>query len=794
MKENALIHKFVRDQLSQWPLAAASFRALKDVETREAEVNGLGVVMQHNPSRSRSTLAKTDKASVEARPCFLCRENRPPEQRFLPFEGRKGRKYEILLNPYPIFPAHLVVASASHEPQTIRNRYVDMLDLAHHFTDFTFFYNGPRCGASAPDHLHFQGAPRGLMPLEREADRLLDSIEASYGFTGVPYGEEEAGANPDGLEYLTSVQEAQVWHYKKFTRGVFLLRARTSKSMAKLFYRLLDCVPVPEGETEPMFNLLTWYKCRVSGSERPLGNTHGLAPFEYRAVVTLRAAHRPSLYFAEDPERIAISPGCADMAGLVIVPRCEDFVRLDAAILGRIFSEVSPDREAEETVVRRLTRRQKTVSVGIMSAGEISFEIISDGAGRRKVSYSGGKISYNGDLFDELYFDAPTPSSLFAEPSFILYDMPIGIGFHWERRLSRKFAGALRFIVGDGKVIAVNEIGVEDYLLSVISSEMRKDAPLEFLKAHAVISRSWLLSMVEARGKASAPDLPPMSLQDVVTGLDGRMHGEKRTAGDEYVKWFDRSDHRLFDVCADDHCQRYQGLEGETPANVRDAIDATWGLVLRYGDGLCDARFSKCCGGRTELFSTCWEDRDYPYLSSFPDTPAEGGEPFCASPDRRLLALVLNDYDLETADFYSWKTEYSREGLGKLIRERSGFDFGDILDLVPLDRGPSGRIWRLKIVGSKRTMVIGKELIIRKFLSTSHLKSSAFDLHWYGADGTEIPAAEAETSAWTRVVLEGHGWGHGVGLCQIGAAVMSSRGYGFREILEHYYPGARICR
>lgn len=796
MKENALIHKFVRDQLSQWPLAAANFRALKDVELREAEVGGLMVTMQHNPARSRSTLAKTDKSSVEARPCFLCMENRPAEQRFMPFEGRKGRKYEILVNPYPIFPAHLVVASAGHEPQTIRNRYVDMLDLAHHFTDFTFFYNGPRCGASAPDHLHFQGAPRGLMPLEREADRLLDSLESSGGFSGVPYGEETAGANPDGLEYLTSVQEAQIYHYKKFTRGIFLLRARTSKSMAKLFYRLLDCVPVPEGETEPMFNLLTWYKCRVSGTERPRGNTHGLAPFEYRAIVTLRSAHRPSLYFAEDPDRIAISPGCADMAGLVIVPRGEDFARLESSLLEKIFSEVSPDQEAEEAVVRRLTRRQRTVSVGVMSADEISFEIISDGAGRRKVSCSGGKISYNGDLFDELYFDACTPSSLFAEPSFILYDIPIGIGFHWERRLDRKFAGALKFIVGEGKVIAVNVIGVEDYLLSVISSEMRKDASLEFLKAHAVISRSWLLSMVESREKRVIPDLQPMRLQDVVTELDGRMYRKKRPADGEYVKWFDRSDHRLFDVCADDHCQRYQGLEGETPANVRGAIDATWGLVLRYGDELCDARFSKCCGGRTELFSTCWEDRDYPYLSSVPDTPADGGEPFCASPDRRLLALVLNDYDLETADFYTWRTEYSREYLGRLIRERSGFDFGDILAMVPLDRGPSGRIWRLKIVGSARTMVVGKELIIRKFLSTSHLKSSAFDLHWYGVDGEEIPAAEVEkgSSAWSRVVLEGHGWGHGVGLCQIGAAVMSSRGYGFREILEHYYPGARICR
>ncbi len=748
MKESRIIAKFISDQLSQWPLASANFRSLKSVQTRELEVGGLKVRLQHNPGRIRSTAAKVDAASLKARRCFLCAENRPPEQRSLRFEGRKGRKYEILLNPYPIFPSHLTIACASHTEQSIWKRYVDMMDLAHHYTDYTIFYNGPRCGASAPDHLHFQACPRGQMPLEAEIDRLLDMEDSK------------------DLEFLTSVQEAQLYRYRNFTRGVFVLRARTSKSMAKLFYRLLECARIPEGEKEPMFNLLTWYKCRTAGAERPAGNTHGLAPFEYRAIVLFRENHRPHHFFSEGPDHLTISPGCADMAGLFIIPGPEDYAKLDSKLLAEVLDEVSISKEGEEEIVWRLTRTQPEIQVGIMSGDEIAFEMISDGAGVQKVSYRDGKIDYNGTLYDELLFDSVTMSTLFAEPSFILYGVTIGVNFHWERKQTQKFAGSLKFIVDGDKVVAVNVIGVEDYLLSVISSEMKASATLEFLKAHAVISRSWVMSQIAHR---QSKRYHGTETQQTVTCRDGVV---------DIVKWFDHEDHTKFDVCADDHCQRYQGLSMAVGENVRKAIDQTWGEVLTSEGEICDARFSKCCGGIMEEFSACWEDKDYPYLRAIPDTPGNepGGKDFCNTSDEGILRQVLNDYDLETKDFYRWTTRYNRAVLAELITRRSGYEIGELRALTALERGKSGRITKLRIEGSRLTLNVGKELMIRKFLSESHLKSSAFDIRYEGDE----------------VILEGKGWGHGVGLCQIGAAVMSYNGYGYKEILLHYYPGTVI--
>jgi len=768
MREQDILDKFVRDQLSVWPLAAANFRALKDAQTRELPVGGLTVRIQHNPARIRSSAAKVDKASIEARSCFLCADARPKEQRTLKFEGRKGRKYDILVNPYPIFPGHLTIARDRHVDQSIWKCLTDMADLAHHYTGLTVFYNGPRCGASAPDHMHFQACPRGMLPLENAVDRQLDT-----------HGED--------LAFLTSVKEAQLFHYKKFTRGVFVLRARTSKSLAKLFYRLLDCVPTPEGETEPMFNLLMWYKS-LAGGRRPAGNTHGLAAFEYRAIVLLRGAHRSHHYFDEGPDHLTMSPGCADMAGLFIAPQAEDYAKLDSRLLTEMLSEVSVSPAIEKDVLWRLTRSQQTLQVGILSGKEIVFEIISDGAGPQKVSYQEGKINYNGVLYDELFFEASTPSTLFAEPTFILHDVVIGVDFHWERRQSQQFAGSLKFIIEKNQVVAVNVIGVEDYLLSVISSEMKATAGLEFLKAHAVISRSWVLAQIAHRAhptRSAGIDFKELNnVPALVTSLEQRREtvpagGE---AADETVieKWFDHSDHKHFDVCADDHCQRYQGLTLAIGKTVRQAIDQTWGEVLTSDGELCDARFSKCCGGRTELFSTCWEDKDEPYLVSLPDTPDHGdGDPFCDTQDETVLRQVLNDYDLETKDFYRWTEEYGVEELSALITRRSGIDIGTLTALEPLETGPSGRIKKLRIVGTKQTLTVGKELMIRKFLSESHLKSSAFTAT-FTPDG--------------KVRLDGRGWGHGVGLCQIGAAVMGSRGYSYREILSHYYPGAQLTR
>ena len=729
------IDKFIKDQLSVWPLAAENYRDLKKVSVKPLKVGGMDVVLQHNPCRTISSDAATDPSSIAARPCFLCPENRPAEQYNIEFEGRKGKMYRITLNPFPIFPRHLVISSFSHLPQAIWKRYQDMLDFVRENEDFTCFYNGPKSGASAPDHIHFQACPRRLMPLENRVESLLDS-----GGSG-------------SLEYLSGIREARLYHLKEYARGVFVICADTAKSQAKLFYRLLDCSPVKDGDSEPRINVISWHSAG-----------------EYRTIVIFRETHRSHHYFLEGPERIAMSPGCADMGGVFVAPRREDFERMDSALLERIVDEVTVPEEDEKGIIWRLTRDQKKLEVGIMSADEIVFEIISDGAGPQKVSFQDGRISYNGTLYDELFFDAQTESTMFSEPSFILYGVTIGVDFHWERKVTQKFAGTLKFIVDQGKVLAVNIVGIEDYLLSVISSEMKASAGLEFLKAHAVISRSWVMAQIARRGSPSRKDgaMAPVTKDDAVPG------------GREFIKWFDHEDHTRFDVCADDHCQRYQGLSMAVGETVRKAVDQTWGMVLTYDGRICDARFSKCCGGRMELFSTCWEDQDPPYLQSLPDTPGweEGADPFCDTDDKAILSQVLNDYDLETKDFFRWRTEYTRKELSELVNRRSGIDFGEIRDLVPVERGPSGRLKKLRVIGTNTSMVIGKELIIRKWLSESHLKSSAFSISWDG----------------DRLVLDGSGWGHGVGLCQIGAAVMGARGYRYDEILNHYYPGATLKR
>lgn len=688
------LDKFINDQLSVWPLAAANFRALKSARTRQLEVDGLLCTVQCNPRRILSSTADTTPQAIAARKCFLCADNRPAEQFHLKFEGRKGRMYNIQVNPYPIFPGHLVIVREEHIPQAIWHHFPDMLDFAMKYRDYTVFYNGPGSGASAPDHLHFQAVPRLSMPLERAVDAYLDKPG----------------------EVLASVKDATLYRYAGFAEGVFALKATTSKSMAKLFYRLLDCTDKVEGDIEPKFNLFAY--CRDG---------------EYRAFVTLRAAKRSHHYYSDGPDHLTISPGAADMAGFFVAPFEEDFEKVTSADLEEMLSEVSISREEREMIEWRLTRTQPKVSVGILSAKEIRFEIISDGAGPQKVIWQDGRIVYNGMIYDELYFDSITRSTLFAEASFILYDVVIGIDFHWQQKRTLKFAGGLKFIVEGDCITAVNCIGMENYLLSVISSEMKSSSSLELLKAHAVISRSWLLARMEERKSGGA------------------------------------APHREFDVCADDHCQRYQGLAMAVGESVRRAIDQTWGQVLRYRGTLCDTRYSKCCGGRTELYSTCWEDKDFPYLQSVEDR-------FCDCEHSEILPQVLNDYDMRTMDFHDWTVKYSREELSTLVHRRTGVDYGEILSLEPVERGPSGRIKYLRINGTKHSAVIGKELAIRRALSETHLKSSAFEVT---ADGDFF-------------VLRGRGWGHGVGLCQIGAAVMASEGYDYRQILSHYYVGAEV--
>ncbi len=761
MKKEHRIDSFINDQLSRWPLACGNFRALKNVIVKEMTINGLGVKVQFNPARIISSAARTDAASLNGRPCFLCPDNRPAEQIKKRFEGRKGKRYDILVNPYPIFPDHLVIALDRHSEQSIWKRYVDLLDLSKAYQQYVFFYNGPKCGASAPDHHHFQGAGKGLMPLESDVDMQIDIMDGKLS------GEDCI------LEYLASVQDADLYHYDRFTSGVFVIRAETAKSSAKLFYRLLDCAPMPDGDREPRFNLFTYH----TGEE-------------YRTIVVFRSKHRSRHYFSEGPDHLTMSPGCADMAGVFITPVKEDFDKLDERLLAEMVSEVSLPPADQDMIISRLTRTQPMLEVGIMSGREIEFEILSDGAGARKAMLREGKIEYDGALYDELYFGENTLSTMFAEPAFVLYGVTIGKNFHWERAENQKFAGALKIIVEKDRLTAVNVIGVEDYLVSVISSEMKSTASLEFLKAHSVISRSWVMSRLARRCDRTVMDTPRIdNVPALVTYLDGFVIGRKDgTPSDEYIKWYDQEQHRNYDVCADDHCQRYQGLTRAAGDNVRKAVDQTWGEVLMEGMELCDARFSKCCGGVTERFSSCWDDTDFGYLPALPDTPGHqaGEKSFCDTVDREVLSQVLNGYDLETEDFFHWTVRYGREELSGLIERRSGMKIGLVEELVPLERGESGRIWKLKVKGSEGEFTVGKELEIRRILSDTHLKSSAFDIEYVND--------ACSGDGFTDIVLHGRGWGHGVGLCQIGAAVMSSRGYGYRQILSHYYQGAEISR
>lgn len=802
------IEKFINDQLSIWPDAAAKYRALKNVQTRDVSVNGLTVTLQHNPDRIKSAVANVDAVSIKQRPCFLCEQNRPKIQHHITFEGRKGKNYFITVNPYPIFPDHLVISRDKHVPQSIWHRYVDMLDLAREFDGFTIFYNGPTSGASAPDHMHFQACPRGKMNLENELDSLMDRMD------GIKVPE----SLTEDIEYVSSVQDAHLFHYKHFIRGIFALEAKTNKSMAKLFYRLIDSAPIPDGEQEPMFNLFTYF-------------TQG----KYRAIVIFRSRLRSHHYFTEGNDHLTVSPGCADMAGLLIVPHKEDYEKITPQLLQEVYQEVSVNEEVEAEILWRLTRTQPKIEVGIMSSNEIVFEIISDGAGPQKVSYQEGKINYNGALYDELFFEARTMSTVFAEPTFILHDVTIGVNFHWERKVTQTFAGALKFIVENNKVCAINIVGVEDYLLSVISSEMKSSAKLEFLKAHAVISRSWVMSQIEHRRMAKGPSGKklfvttgnPDKINDIaslVTYLDSNMETGKVVNEDsakerEYIKWFDHDDHKKFDVCADDHCQRYQGLTMAAGDTVRRAIDETWGQLLVSDGHICDARFSKSCGGIMEKFSSCWDDKDYSYLvgkadasqcGEIPDLTIEENarkwitsspDAFCNTDDKEILGQVLNDYDLETKDFFRWKVRYDRAEVTKLIEERSGCKIGRLRALVPILRGVSGRLVKMEIVGDNESMIVGKELIIRRYLSESHLKSSAFVVDYFDSQDHIIPFESVEKAAKTdhpvdfdHIVITGAGWGHGVGLCQIGAAVMAYRGYTYKQILQHYYPGAEIIR
>lgn len=433
-----------------------------------------------------------------------------------------------------------------------------------------------------------------------------------------------------------------------------------------------------------------------------------------------------------------------------------------------------------------MKNQEPLLEVGIVSGIQINFHFLSPyviSGQKEKVKHYSGSYTANIEK-DQIVFEDQIFKTLEFEPvskdvaSFELFDVRIGINFHWERSEKQVFEGHLKFIIESGKITAVNRIPLESYLTSVISSEMSAKASAELLKAHAVISRSWLLSQMEQKGKNSVNN-------------PGFIENETKR-----IRWYDREDHHHYDVCADDHCQRYQGITKASTPQVREAIRATRGQVLfSPGDKeICDARFSKCCGGMLEEFQYCWENSPKPYLVGLVDVDKKvdltdlrieenarawilGNPPaFCNTSDKSVLQQVLNNYDQETADFYRWKVTYSKEAISKLVFERSGIDFGEIQEFIPIERGVSGRIVQLKIIGSKKSLIIGKELEIRRSLSTSHLYSSAF-------------VVEHTDGGFT---FHGAGWGHGVGLCQIGAAMMGEKGFQFTQILSHYYPNTEL--
>ena len=759
--EDSSISRFFNRQMEKWADARHRFRDLKHVETHQLSDQ---LKVQWNPARIVSTGAKIDKKTLGDRPCFLCDKNRPKEQ----ISKQIDERFLLLVNPFPILPVHFTIPARKHQPQSIYKNYGEMHRFLSLHSELMVFYNGPKCGASAPDHLHFQAGTSGILPLQANWQRLSRNL----------------------TDIISLNDDEKIALIHDFVVPAFVIISKSEDSDEALFHRLYKSMPVRGDETEPMMNIIAWRK----------GD-------EYISVVIPREKHRPEAYFAEGDAQMMVSPGALDMSGLIITPREEDFRKLTEESATAILQECGVSTDKMNSIVTKLKAskeaelqvgtsalysydKEPEVKVGIVSGQKIHFSLnkpyLAKGEtviGEQEVEFSEGGVLWNGNQYSSLTFH---PQS--ADASFSLNDVTIGVNFHWERKETQTFLGTLRFVVESDKICAINELPVEKYLESVISSEMSATSSLELLKAHAVISRSWLLAQMKKR-------------RDVAESGNNFFSFTKKE--DMLIRWYDREDHTIFDVCADDHCQRYQGITKETSPHVAEAIRQTKGQVLLDGDEICDARFSKCCGGVTEEFQYCWEDTPKNYLTAVRDialgiestlpnlTNEEEAEKwirfnppaFCNTQDKRILSQVLNDYDQETVDFYRWEVTLTQEKLQQLIADRLKMDLGSILDMKSVERGTSGRISKLQIIGTEKTFTIGKELEIRRTLSDSHLLSSAFIVDKYDIDEQGVPQ---------RFELIGAGWGHGVGLCQIGAAMMGEEGYLYDAILLHYYQGAEI--
>ncbi len=787
------IDAFFQKELQEWPEAAERYKALEEqtlsrpLPYREKSSNhqtiegekvssplpardrlgeGPTFIAQWNPARIVSTGAAIDKKSISERPCFLCDNNRPKEQHKLMTE----KHYQILVNPYPILPQHFTIPMRRHTPQSIYSSFGTLRRMAWNMPRHIVFYNGPLCGASCPDHMHLQAGSRGVAPLERDWTMYENKLRKLYPLTGEQTASMEEAGNVGS--------RCGLYLLEGYPCPVFVIRSMPAESDSILCQRVYKALPIVGDEAEPRLNIVCWRQAGTASR-----------PDEIVTLIFPRSKHRPDCYYAEGKDQLLVSPGALDMCGLIITPREQDFNALTAEKAADILREVTLSEEDLKPIIEELTDKQapqppsggetgeglpqkgdggpvvgrETVSVGIMKDTVIRFCINgtyqakgTEVTGEQTAEYTEGGIRWKDNVYRELTFRAMAGEG----GSFTLHNVTIGRSFHWERQESQTFSGTLKLVVDEDKIVAINILPVEDYLKSVISSEMKSSCSLEFLKASAVISRSWLYAQMQRRQEHAEQAAPFFSF----------VKGEG-----ESIRWYDREDHTIFDVCADDHCQRYQGITRQSDPRVAEAVDATRGQVLTFDGHICDTRFGKCCGGRTNEFQYCWENIQVPYLRSVAD-------PFCNTSDTRILRQVLNDYDLETHDFFEWTEELTQQEIHDRITEHLKADLGPILALEPVESGPGGHISKLRIVGQERSFVVGKELEIRRMLSTSTLKSSAFTVETKNVRGG-VPG---------RFILHGHGWGHGVGLCQIGAAVMGEQGYNYRQILRHYYTGARI--
>ena len=774
------VNRFFDEELRHWELAQKNYDALEaNVQQRSLSTGDIQLAVQWNPARIVSTGAKVDQQSIAARACFLCDENRPKEQHALMIRHH----YQVLVNPYPILPRHLTIPTRRHKPQNIWEHFGTMRHLAWNMPQHIVFYNGPLCGASCPDHMHLQAGSRGIVPIERDWKMYETQLEKLY-----PLTEDEAQQMQDSGN---NSQRCGLFLLNSYACPVFVIRSMPEETDSLLCQRLYRALPIHDDEIEPRMNLICW---REAGDESRSD--------EIITLIFPRKQHRPSCYYGEGNAQLLVSPGALDMGGLLITPREEDFQKLTPEWAVSILQEVTMTREDLKEVIEKITDKtpaaplaspegdtdalstdyktagatsgaaggassvSSTLTVGLLSAEAIRFTLngiyTAKGttlSGPQEVKIINGGLQWNDQVYRRLKF---TPDA--EDASFTLEDVTIGKDFHWERNEAQTFRGTLLLVVEEEKILCINELPVEQYLCSVISSEMSPHCSPEFLKASAVISRSWLYAQIRKRQQHTQ---------------SGQGFFAFKKTESELIRWRDREDHTSFDVCADDHCQRYQGITRQTSPAVEAAVKATEGMILTYDGEVCDARFSKCCGGRTETFESCWENEHHPYLESVED-------PFCNTSDPKIIQQVLNDYDQETTDFYRWTETLTQAEAQQFISQHLRMnDLGDILDLVPIERGPGERIIRLQIVGSQRSFIIGKELEIRCALSTTHLKSAAFTVERQDIDANGVPA---------RFILHGKGWGHGVGMCQIGAAVMGEQGYTFEQILKHYYNHSEITK